>query len=268
MKNCNCTLPKFPHSKPGGFCSKLFHTTRAGIFLLLLMIVGLLTFPSLSPVYALQPAASAGIGSFANEPILKTIIIDNYAPYTFVNKDGLPDGFSVDLMRAVAQVMGVKLEIKVDTWDNARHALENGQIDFLPMMAYSAERDKLYDFSPPHTIAYDAFFTRKDASPISSMDDLKGKKIIVLESDLAHDYLKSLAFIQPEQLIQVNGLPEALRLLASGSADTALMPKLVGLALVRRLTELQGGSVSVQSVIGQGSRFTVCLPWLPLQASL
>ena len=37
----------------------------------------------------------------------------------------------------------------------------------------------------------------------------------------------------------------------------------LGLALVRRLTELHHGSVSVQSSPGNGSRFIVTLPWQP-----
>ena len=37
----------------------------------------------------------------------------------------------------------------------------------------------------------------------------------------------------------------------------------LGLALVRRLTELHDGSVCVQSAPGKGSRFTVTLPWQP-----
>jgi signal transduction histidine kinase/DNA-binding response OmpR family regulator len=36
----------------------------------------------------------------------------------------------------------------------------------------------------------------------------------------------------------------------------------LGLALVYRMTELHGGSVSATSAVGEGSRFTVCLPWI------
>jgi len=35
----------------------------------------------------------------------------------------------------------------------------------------------------------------------------------------------------------------------------------LGLALVSRLTEMHGGGISVESQVGQGSRFTVSLPW-------
>ena len=239
MKNSWRTLPKQLLSKLRDLGSILF---------LSLIIANLLVFPAVSTAFA-QAATPAQRVSFTADPTWKTIIIDHYAPYTFVNADGQPAGFSVDLMRAVAQVMGINLEVKVDTWDNARHALENGEIDFLPMMAYSAERDKLYDFSPPHTIAFDAFFTRKDASPIRSMDDLSGKTIIVMESDQAHDYLRSLASIKAEQLILVDSLPEALRLLTSGRGNTALMPKLVGLALIRdlNLTNLEPSPVVVEA---------------------
>lgn len=37
----------------------------------------------------------------------------------------------------------------------------------------------------------------------------------------------------------------------------------LGLVLVRRIVELHGGSVSVESQLGKGSRFTVTLPWHP-----
>ncbi len=166
---------------------------------------------------------------------LSTMIVDHYAPYTFVNQNGNPDGFSVDLISAIAQEMGFDLDIRVTTWDQARDALIHRDIQVLPMMAYSKERDRIFDFSVPHTIAYDAFFTRKSGSEIRSLDDLRGKKVIVMTQDQAHDYLLSSGFVEPRQLVLVDSLPEALKQLSSGKGDTALMPKLVGLVLAKEL---------------------------------
>ncbi|NTU82207.1 MAG: PAS domain S-box protein [Chloroflexales bacterium] len=41
----------------------------------------------------------------------------------------------------------------------------------------------------------------------------------------------------------------------------------LGLSLVARLAKLHGGSVAVQSKLGQGSRFTVTLPWSPRESA-
>lgn len=169
------------------------------------------------------------------KPPFRTIIVDNYYPYTFVNESGEPDGFSVDLMRAVAKVMGFKIWIDVGSWEKARNALKTGEIDFLPMMAYSKERDKEFDFSSPHTIAYDAFFTRQGSPEVRSLSDLRQKKIVVMKNDQAHDYLRSLDYIKDDQLIFTDDLQDSLRRLAAGKGDAALMPKLVGLIFIKKL---------------------------------
>jgi len=166
---------------------------------------------------------------------IQTIIVDNYYPYSFVNKHGQPDGFSVDLIKEVTKVMGLELKITVDTWENALKDLKTGKINVLPMMAFSEERDKDFDFSPPHTIAYDAVFTKKGSVTLSTLSDLKQKKIIVLKDDQAHDYLRSLDYISDDQLIIIDNLQDGLRKLSLGQADAVLMPKLVGLILLKKL---------------------------------
>ncbi len=42
----------------------------------------------------------------------------------------------------------------------------------------------------------------------------------------------------------------------------------LGLSLVQRLTEMHNGSIEVKSVVGEGSRFTVILPWLTQDGDL
>jgi two-component system, cell cycle sensor histidine kinase and response regulator CckA len=181
--------------------------------------------------------------------ILKTIIVPDYYPYTFVNDQGKPDGFSVDLANAVAQAMDMKLEISAGTWEHAREALENGTIDFLPMMAASPLRRQSFDFSVPHTIAYDAAFVRRGTPTASSLNDLSGKTVIVMNKDVTHDVISASPSSDTMKLILVDGLPDGLRLLASGEGDAAIMPKLVGLLLVKRLgiTNVEASPATIEA---------------------
>lgn len=178
---------------------------------------------------------SAALPPEAKLATVSTIIVADYYPYTYIDKDGRASGFTVDLMQEVAEVMGLDLEIRADTWDVALQALKGSSIDFLPMMAYSKERDLEFDFSPAHTIAYDAFFARKGETSPRNFGDLRGKRLVVLLNDLAHQYLRGSGLIDPAFLLPMPTMPDVLRALASGKADVAIMPKLVGLLLAREL---------------------------------
>jgi PAS domain S-box-containing protein len=174
-----------------------------------------------------------GVETFGRH--LKTIIVNNYHPYTFLNDKGVPDGFSVEIARAAAKTMGLELDIRADKWDQAMKELEAGSIDLLPMMAHSPERDKLFDFSVPHTIAYDAIFLKKGSSDLRTLHDLTGKTVIAMNSDITHSYLLSSGLSKTMTIIPVDSLPEALQQLAAGKADAAIMPKLVGVITAKKL---------------------------------
>jgi PAS domain S-box-containing protein len=199
---------------------------KCGLFLTLAL---LLTIPLMASAVDLPAKAVAG-------QRLKTIIINNYHPYTFMNDKGEPDGFSVDIARAVTRAMDIELEIRADKWDVAMKALEAGSIDLLPMMAQSPERDILFDFSVPHTIAYDAIFIKKGTTGIQSLKDLSGKTVIVMNRDIAHSYLLSSGLSETMKITLVDSLPEALKQLAAGKGDAAIMPKLVGIITAKKLT--------------------------------
>ncbi|MGC9435725.1 MAG: transporter substrate-binding domain-containing protein [Methanomicrobiales archaeon] len=74
---------------------------------------------------------------------------DNYPPYEFVDENGEPTGFNVDLIREVAHRRGLDIRITARPWNEIRTALEEGRIDVLSGMVYSPERDRAVDFSIP-----------------------------------------------------------------------------------------------------------------------
>jgi len=84
-----------------------------------------------------------------------------YPPYEFIDKDGKPAGYNVDLTRAIAEVMGMKVEFRFGDWSDMRNGLLKKKIDILQGISYSDARSSSVDFSPPHTIVHHAIFARK-----------------------------------------------------------------------------------------------------------
>ncbi|MEW5735611.1 MAG: transporter substrate-binding domain-containing protein [Thermodesulfobacteriota bacterium] len=156
---------------------------------------------------------------------------NNYPPYEFINAAGQPDGYNVDLFRAIADAMGLQYDLHLGPWDNVRHELETGKIDVLIGMFNSPERDRRVDFSLPHLVISNAIFVRK-GSPIRSEKDLKGKRIIVQHGDIMDDYVKERDLAN--QVLRVESQPEALRLLSSGKYDCFLGVKLQGLYTIHK----------------------------------
>ena len=165
----------------------------------------------------------------------KTLIIggnQNFAPFEFLNKEGVPDGYAIDVMKAVAKREGLNIKFKLDTWSNTRLALENKKIDAVTGMLHSKERDKIFDFSVPHFVITYAIFKRHE-TPIKSLADIKEKEVIVVEDVYAHDWLIEKKITK--SIIPVVKPGEALRLLASGKHDCAIIPRLHGLDLLSEL---------------------------------
>ncbi|MCR4376795.1 MAG: transporter substrate-binding domain-containing protein [Rhodospirillales bacterium] len=157
----------------------------------------------------------------------------DYPPYALVTPDGEADGFSVDLMKAVCAALEIDVTFRVGPWSEVRTALEKGEIDALPLVSYSKEREEVFDFTAPHTITYGVVFKRKKAPDIESPGDLRDKTIIVMQSDAGHDWL--LRNDISDQLILTQTVAESLQLLANGKADYALAPHLVGLLTAKEL---------------------------------
>ena len=145
----------------------------------------------------------------------------DYPPFSFLDPEGRPVGYNVDLARAVFRHMGVEAQIKIKPWGEIRHALETGEIDAIVGMYYSIERDHVVDFSIPFSVVTHNIFIRKNDAPITSEKELKSKSIIVMEKDIMHDYVLQEK-ITPNPVV-VKTQADALRLLATGKHDCALL---------------------------------------------
>ncbi|WP_224958186.1 transporter substrate-binding domain-containing protein [Geomonas subterranea] len=189
--------------------------------------------------------------AWAADPAPSLVIVGgdrSYPPYEFLDKDDRPSGYNVELTRAVARVMGLKVDIRLGAWSQRRQDLVRGDVDLLEGMSYSDERAKSVDFSPPHTIVHHSIFARKGGNRHPTLADLRGKEVLVLNDGIMQEFLAANRV--GAKVVPVPTHADVLRSLASGKHDYAVMAKLPGLYLIRELglsnLEAVGDPVSAQ----------------------
>ena len=102
-----------------------------------------------------------------------------YAPFTFYNDKNELVGYDVDIARAVAQKLNLKVEFLTAPWDAMLAAFDAGKADVVfNQVSITDERKKKYAFSVPYTVTFGAIITRKDNNDIKSFADLKGKRSV------------------------------------------------------------------------------------------
>lgn len=171
----------------------------------------------------------------------KTIVVGadrDYPPYEFLDKEGKPAGFNVDLTRAIAEVMGLSVEFQFGGWAEQVNDLQSGKVDLLQGISWSERRMHELDFTPPSVVVNHAIFARRGSPVVSSLDELKGKKVIVHRGGIMHNELLARGY--ERDLVLTPTPADALRLLASGQHDYAVVAILPGIYIIResKLTNL------------------------------
>lgn len=157
----------------------------------------------------------------------------NYPPYEFLDKNGRPAGYNVDLTRAIAKEAGFDVQIRLTPWNETRHALEYGEIDAVQGMFFSPERSKEFSFSQPHTVVQHVAVARQGTgSPPATVAEMAGKRVAVMRGDIMHDFLNEQGL--GDQAVPLPSQEEALRQVANGQCDCALVARIPALYWIRQ----------------------------------
>ena len=170
----------------------------------------------------------------------------DYPPYSYLDDNGQPVGHDVDLMRALAEQIGIAVDIRLDTWSATRQALARGDIDAVLGMCYSAERDLEFDFTPPFAAIQYTIMVRRGAPMPASLGELADQSILLQRGDIIEDTVIQLGY--KDRLIPVDSTEEALRRLASGDGDCAIVPRVPALYLIKQ-HDWRDLAVSAQPVL-------------------
>ena len=143
-----------------------------------------------------------------------------FPPYEFINDNGEPDGFNVELIRAIMKEVGLPYELSLEYWPDVVEEYSKGKVDLITGIMYSNRRAQLFKFGAIHTFVYLNVVFRKGRAPISGLEELAGLQVVVQKGAITQEKMEEE--MPHAHLVVVPDMNEGLRLLAEGKYDVAM----------------------------------------------
>jgi cystine transport system substrate-binding protein len=165
---------------------------------------------------SLQEIQDAGVITVATE--------GTYRPFTFhEGGSGELTGYDVEVMRAVADELGVEVEFEETQWDAIFTGLDAGRFDMIAnQVSITPEREKDYLFSTPYTVSPGVVVVREGDTSVMSFDDLAGKTTAQSLTSNWYEMAKDAG----AQVQNVEGWAQAVALLQQERVDATINDKL------------------------------------------
>ena len=147
-----------------------------------------------------------------------------------MGSNGQPSGILGELLAEIARQESWVLRPQVCEWQACLDALQAGELDLMPDVAYSEERAALFDFHKvPSLHSWSQIYKRKGVS-INSVLELQGKRIAVLDGSVQQDYLQNVAssFGIRLELVPVPSLEQGFALTRDAKVDGAAANRFYG----------------------------------------
>lgn len=152
-------------------------------------------------------------------------------PLIFIENDLEPKGIWIDILEHIALSEKWQIEYVPGSWPECLARLKTGDIDLLPNVAYSKNRDKEYDFSREPLLYNWLEVFVQPKSDIKSVIDLNGKKVAVFKGSYSQTLFEEMADgfgIEPV-VLEATNYAEVFNSVENKSADAGIINHLFGM---------------------------------------
>jgi len=123
--------------------------------------------------------------------------VESGAPYSFKSPDDAEKviGFEAEIVDALAKELGMEVQFVQNSWDGLVEGLIRGDYDIVVNgVEITSDRAQVVHFSQPYYYTSEALAVRKSTTDISSLHDLKGRRVGTLDASLAQKILNQQTF--------------------------------------------------------------------------
>jgi two-component sensor histidine kinase/ABC-type amino acid transport substrate-binding protein len=145
-------------------------------------------------------------------------------------------GFFVDLAEYFAHALGLELDYVRGEWSDHLESLKRGELDLLPAVSYTREREAVYDFSRNPVFVDSGVLFKSPRLAVHTIYDLSGRRIAALEGSAFTDGFERMmeSFSIDHALVLTSTNEEAMELVKNGGADACVCIYSLGRELMKR----------------------------------
>lgn len=179
-------------------------------------------------VFMLASVLTMAVSAKGSDDLLKTIqergtiivgLEGDWAPWSYVDENDELTGYDVEVAKAIADKLGMEIQIVPGEWDGLFAGMDAGRYDMVVNgVEVTEERADKYDFSTPYAYIRTALIVKGDNDSIKTFEDLKGKKTA---NSIASTYM-NLAESYGATCYGVSTLDETLTMVLQGRVDATL----------------------------------------------
>ena len=157
-----------------------------------LLGIGLVTLAA-----STQALAGATLDRVQKNKELVNVLMESYPPFSFLNDKNELDGFDVDVAKAVAQKLGVKLRLETPSWDVIAAGRWSGRYDIcVCSMTPSKARAEVFNFPVEYYASPAVIVVNAKDDRIHSAKDLSNKKVGLTSASSYESYLNKNLVIE------------------------------------------------------------------------
>ena len=162
-----------------------------------------------------------------------------FAPYEYMKGNEVV-GIDVDISKAIADELGMELEIKNMDFDGALAAASSGKVDFVAAaVSVTEERKEQVDFSHEYVDSTEVIVVNKDAAKVESTGEeidpavLDGKIVAVQQGNIADIFVTNEDNCKAQEVKRYTKFAQAAEDLKNDKVDCIVMDKFPAEELVK-----------------------------------
>lgn len=153
----------------------------------------------------------------------------NYYPFEFVNDEGNPDGFTIDLLYAIAREAALTIILTDKNWKDKDSLLFNGDIDLAPQYLSKNENRSIINSDTLYSVPFSLWFNKR--LPFQDKTNLKDRIFILSSGDSSED--PKIEKNYSEKYIRTKSWSDTITALSAGYGDFALVSNIHKNSLIR-----------------------------------